>query len=140
MKENSKLPLRYEITIKENEAEIKIIVGNKTLYNITDIFGNDSSSFTRIIGLHEYIFVDGVLVLKKLKRKVNFFDKISSDKTINNKFITLDIETRTIDNIFIPYCISYFDGIKATSFYLSDYKNSDDMLTSCIISLLKRKY
>jgi hypothetical protein len=59
---------------------------------------------------------------------------------LNEKFITLDIETRTINNIFIPYCISYFDGIKSTSVYLSDYLNSDDMLTSCIISLFKRKY
>jgi len=84
--------------------------------------------------------IDSKLALTKLKRRVKFFNKINTDKKINTNFIALDIETRTIDNIFIPYCISYFDGIKATSFYLSDYKNSDDMLTNCIISLLKRKY
>ena len=140
MKENSILPLRYEITIKGNEAEIQVISSNKTLYKFNDTFGDNSNSFTRIFGLHEYVFIDSILVVKKLKRRVKFFNRINTDKKINTNFIALDIETRTIDNIFIPYCISYFDGVKATSFYLSDYKNSDDMLTNCIISLLKRKY
>nr|YP_009649293.1 DNA polymerase family B [Rhizopogon salebrosus]QDA23208.1 DNA polymerase family B [Rhizopogon salebrosus] len=39
-----------------------------------------------------------------------------------------------------PYCISFYDGKKLSSFYLTDYKNSQQMLTFAIASLLKRKY
>lgn len=57
-----------------------------------------------------------------------------------NNFITLDIETQTINNVMIPYSICYYDGKKVKSFYLTDYKDSNDMLKFAIISLLKRKY
>ena len=139
-KENSKLPYKYEINILEDRAEVVYMINEKILYKFIDIFGSNYTSFTRILGMNEYTFRDGKLIIKKLKRKVKFFNKIKHDTKLTSKFITLDIETRTIDNKFIPYCISYYDGIKATSFYLSDYRDVDDMLTSCIINLLKRKY
>lgn len=114
--------------------------GNKVLYQFTDIFGENSTSFTRSIGLDEYLFKNGELLLKQKSRKVSFFELLKTDKKMKNKFITLDIETRTIDSVFIPYCISYFDGKETFPFYLSDYIDSEDMLSSCIVSLLKRKY
>jgi len=52
----------------------------------------------------------------------------------------MDIETRTIDGDFIPYCISIYDGKLSKSYYLSDYNNPEDMLTEAIKSLMKRKY
>jgi hypothetical protein len=39
-----------------------------------------------------------------------------------------------------PYCICFYDGKISKSFYLSDYKDSQEMLTFAIASLLKRKY
>ena len=80
------------------------------------------------------------LVINKSTNNNNFIKKGSIYKEINKKFITLDIETRTIDNIIKPYCFSYFDGNKASSFYLTDFNNIDEMLLACINSLLIRKY
>lgn len=39
-----------------------------------------------------------------------------------------------------PYAICFFDGKKVKSFYLTDYKDSNEMLTFAISSLLKRKH
>jgi hypothetical protein len=66
--------------------------------------------------------------------------KIKTDKVISNKFLTLDIETRTINGIIIPYCISIFNGTKAFSFYLTVNKNENEMLLAAIRSLMKHTY
>ena len=137
---SSILPYFYEITLHGDKQEVKVMDGNKVLYQFIDYFGENSISFTRKIGLDEYLFKNGELLLKQKSRKVSFFESLKTDKKMTNKFITLDIETRTIDNVFIPYCISYFDGKKTFSFYLNDFKDSDDMLTTCITNLLQRKY
>lgn len=52
----------------------------------------------------------------------------------------MDLETNTIDGIMIPYCVSIFDGKVSKSFYLTDYKDSDQMLKASITYLMKRKY
>nr|YP_009649331.1 DNA polymerase family B [Rhizopogon vinicolor]QDA23246.1 DNA polymerase family B [Rhizopogon vinicolor] len=39
-----------------------------------------------------------------------------------------------------PYCICFYDGKSSKSFYLTDYKDSQEMLKFAISSLLKRKY
>jgi hypothetical protein len=62
------------------------------------------------------------------------------DKKCFNKFITCDIETRSINNKITPICFSIFDGEKCKSFYLSDYSSVNDMLLIAIRSLLVTKY
>jgi DNA polymerase type B, organellar and viral len=59
---------------------------------------------------------------------------------LNNSFITLDIETYVKDNILIPFCISIFDGEKVKSFFLSDFKNTEDMILTALASIMIRKY
>lgn len=73
-------------------------------------------------------------------RKTDFITKIKPAKDISNKFITFDIETIDNDNIKVPYCVSIYDGSNYKSFYLSDFKNSDEMLVTAISYLLKRSY
>jgi hypothetical protein len=51
---------------------------------------------------------------------------------ISKNFVTMDLETRTIDGILTPYCISIYDGRKAISFYLSDFESPDLMLKSSL--------
>lgn len=48
------------------------------------------------------------------------------------KFITFEIETRTIDNQMVPYCICIFDGKLKYSFYLTDYKSIEAMIIAAI--------
>ena len=56
---------------------------------------------------------------------------------LNNKFFTLDIETRTINGIITSICIFIYNGSVFNSFYVSDYKDSNDMLLHAVRSLLK---
>ena len=49
--------------------------------------------------------------------------------------MTLNIETQVINNVMIPYSFSYYDGKKVKSFYLTDYKDSKEMLIFAISSL-----
>jgi hypothetical protein len=134
--------LFYDITIEPLWNIIKIINSNNmtilTFKDIPDI--NNNNSFTRIINNQTYYFNNGELIVKTLNKINNLLTKLNKDKKLINKFITLDIETKIINNVMIPYAICYYDGKKVNSFYLTDYKDSNDMLKDCINSLLKRKY
>ena len=52
--------------------------------------------------------------------------------------MTMDLETKNINGILIPYCVSIFDGNKAYSFYITEYASSDEMLKASILFILKR--
>lgn len=52
----------------------------------------------------------------------------------------MDIETQTLNGKMIPYCISFFDGYDSFSYYKSDFKSVEDMLMSCIKSVIDHKY
>ena len=60
-------------------------------------------------------------------------------KTKFDKFLTWDIETRTIDNKMVPYCICVFDGRNKFSFYLSDHKTVGAMLLAAIKLIFTKK-
>jgi hypothetical protein len=139
-----KSDLLYNILIEDlwNKIEIKDSKNMTilTFKDVKDINSQDKSTFTRIINNQKYYFKNGELILKTLEKTTNVLTSLKLDKKVNNKFITLDIETQTINNIMTPYCISFFDGKISKSFYLSDYKDSQEMLTFAISSLLKRKY
>ena len=133
--------LNYSVHREDQIQTVKVsTIKGKLLFEFKDIFGINPSSFTRILKNQEFIFLNGVLKLKKLIRKTEFISKIKVDKKISNRFLTLDIETRTINNIMEPYCVSIFNGTKFTSFYLTDYADSDTMLRNVIQSLMKTRY
>jgi hypothetical protein len=52
----------------------------------------------------------------------------------------MDIETFIKDGIHVPYCISWYDGKICNSYYLTDYKSSEDMITNCIKEIMVKKY
>jgi hypothetical protein len=89
---------------------------------------------------YEYIFIDNELIVKKLDRKTKFIKGIKNDKETINNFITLDIETRVINNLIKPYCVCYFDGKNSFSFYLTDFNNEEALLKETILSLFNEKY
>jgi hypothetical protein len=72
--------------------------------------------------------------------KTKFISKLSTSKNFNNKFITLDIETFIKDSILTVYCISIFDGKIKNSFFLSDFRNVDELITTALESIMIRKY
>jgi len=61
--------------------------------------------------IDEFIFKNNELFLFKTEKPVKFISTLNQQKEINNKFITLDIETYIKDGVHTPYCISFYDGL-----------------------------
>jgi len=59
---------------------------------------------------------------------------------MSKRFVTMDLETRKINGIMTPYCASIYEGRKAISFYLADFKIADEMLKASIKYLMLPKY
>ena len=97
-------------------------------------------TFTRKLNRYTYYFVNGKLVVKSKEHRFDQITKIKADPFYSKRFITMDIATRTIENVITTYCICIFDGQISFSFYLSDYKDSDSMLEAAVRSIMKRKY
>jgi hypothetical protein len=91
------------------------------------------------MNLKSFLLIN-IHIIKKIIRKTSFLKPVKKSKLNLDKIITLDIETRVVNNIITPYCICYYDGINYSSFYLTDYKDSQDMIKNVIISLLVKKY
>jgi hypothetical protein len=133
----------YKIFVNNDHNEVHLLNSNKFLivkFCDYPLDNNNLNTFTRIINNQIYYFKDSQLILKKLQRSTNFLKPIDTDTKINNKFITMDIETQTINNVMTPYAICFYDGINKISFYLTDYKDYNDMIIQAITSIMKRKY
>jgi hypothetical protein len=96
------------ITQLEYQNEVKFFKSGELTYEYIDRIINETS-FVRILGKKEFIFN-------------------------NNEFLTIDIETFLNDGVHIPYCISLYDGINTFSYYLTDYKSSEEMIIQAINS------
>jgi hypothetical protein len=136
---------QYEVKIYDTYCLVDYYVnGESVIQFIYQPFDNrDLSSFKRTIlsNKHEYIIIENKVELRKIQRKCNYIKKDNLKYFNSNKFIAMDLETRLDkQNNFIPYCISMYDGTKYKSYYLSDYKDSTEMLTIAINFLKQRKY
>nr|QXM15420.1 DNA polymerase [Leucoagaricus naucinus] len=78
------------------------------------------------------------IVVKGIENHVEIF----KEKNLNNKIITMDIETLVLANGKMKlYFISWFDGTKANSYYLTDFNNNHKaMIGKAIKDLMKVKY
>jgi DNA polymerase type B, organellar and viral len=133
----------YKITREKTHNLVQLKDKNKKVFfEFTDYLNdpNNLGSFTRKFLDYEYIFIDNELIVKKLNRKTKFIKGIKNDKETINNFITLDIETRVINNVIKPYCVCYFDGKNSFSFYLTDFNNEEALLKETILSLFNEKY
>ena len=136
---------QYRISFYEHSFFVDYTLNNKSLVTFTDeLLDTDNlGTFKRTIKNQVIYF------LRRLRRNGEVDYKIKEYKYITtlspkgyfiNKIITMDLETRNENGKLIPYAISYFDGDKARSFYVSDYNNSGEMMKACILSLMIRKY
>lgn len=135
----------YEVNIS-NDKKVHIIditIADNSVIQFKDTldFTSNLSTFKREFKGKVYYYKDGELVFKEVERKCKFLTKVTGSSHISNKFLTLDIETRTLNGIMVPYCVSIFDGIILKSFYLADYTDSDadSMLKDAIFFLMRKK-
>jgi hypothetical protein len=78
-----------------------------------DFLGANIYSFTRHIGSTKYIIENSEIVFKEVDKRFQFMQPTPKHSKVFDKFITLDIETRIINDEFVPYCICLYDGEKA---------------------------
>jgi len=134
----------FNVVLYDSYIEVKVcsIITEKILFNFTDFMldRDNLSTFKRIIGKQTYIFKDGIKKLVSVVRIVKFIDKIKTSINRTNNFITIDLETRTINGEMSIVCLSIFDGINLYSFYLIDYKSVEEMIKIAFKLLIKRKY
>jgi len=132
----------YDIKILDRELKVTLKIKNRVLLEFRDciIEKGKLGSFERILNNHRYTFIDEVCVFKTIKKETKFLKSIEEIPFINNHFISMDLETRTIDNIMSPYAVSIYDGKELKSLYLTDYTNSDAMLKEAINYIMKPKY
>jgi len=139
-----KSKIEYHIEIYESYTKVDLVVGNKIILSFKDIpiynRSIDFSSYIRKFKNQSYIIENGKLKLKCIKRKTRFIKSIKPSLTLKDNFITMDLETRNINGTLSVYLVSIYDGQNLTSFYLSDYKDSAELLTNAILSIMKRKY
>jgi hypothetical protein len=98
------------------------------------------NSFVRVIDNNQYVYVNGEKVLSQKRKKAQYFSNLPSCKSLTENFITMDLETKSIEGILVPYCVSIFDGKNSYSFYITDYESSEEMLKDSIQFILRRKY
>jgi len=101
---------------------------------------NNYNSFVRLIDNSQYVYDKGEKVLSQKRKKVQYFTNLKPCKKVSYQFITMDLETKSINGNLIPYCVSIFDGKISYSFYITDYKSSDEMLKASVLFILKIKY
>ena len=146
---NSSLIYVIHITnLPNNECKhlVYIMKNGKVILTFEDTIVDKSipDTFTRKIieksGHQEYHFKNGQLVLKLMDRLTSFLKSIKKDNKISKKILTMDLETRRINNVAKPYLLAFYDGVHSYNFYLHDYKNIESMMKAAFTQLLKSKY
>jgi len=140
----------YHINLFEKYQIVNVKINENIILSFKDVMNDkeDLSTFTRTIKNQEYIFIQGELIVKKIKKSVSFLTKVKKNMINSKNFITMDLETRVIDQIMRSYCVSIYDGKTHKSFYLTDYIKQNEelilaeknMLKDSIVYLMKRKY
>jgi hypothetical protein len=136
----------------QNEKGLSIVIRTYIDHNLIEFFKNGISlikfkdtfirenKFMRTIANKKIYFENGEQILLSSEIKSKFISKTKNVKTLTNNFITIDIETIINNGLLTPYLIAFFDGKNLSSFYLSDFESVEQMMLSCLKSLLIRKY
>jgi len=99
----------YTIDVSNEGLTNKVKIHGIVDLQWTDTKINDEL-FSREIGKSIIYFLGGEKVLRKKVLNSKPFTRLSVDKKLNSNFITMDIETVTIDSKITPYLICAYNG------------------------------
>jgi hypothetical protein len=138
---NNSLP-EFLIEIKDLQLHTRLIIQGNELFSFEDkiwsfnqqiegqaIFQynllwkgeNNLNNFTRTIKNTTYLFIDGEEQFMIKDKKVNFItSKKNKDSFKGTNFITMGLETKAINGVLTPYCVSIFNGKTVSSFYITE--------------------
>jgi hypothetical protein len=137
------LQTRENLLVKINKFEVynevELVLRGESILKFRDELISENK-FIRILDNKIFYFENNreILFTKEIKSK--FISKTKNVKTLTNNFITIDIETIINNGLLTPYLIAFFDGKNLSSFYLSDFESVEQMMLTCLKSLLIRKY
>jgi hypothetical protein len=131
--------LLVQILKSENQNSIEIFKNGDLLVKFIDFYLG-SNKFIRIIDNKKFYFENNQQILFTKENKSKNISTLEKSKKLINNFITLDIETYVKDNVLIPFCISIYDGKRSSSFFITDFKDSKDLILTALDSILIRKY
>lgn len=137
----------YRVTIFNNCFLIDYFYKGQIKYRFVDepIDNKDLNTFKRVIEGNIpydqiYIYKDNKIVLATKQKKVSYMKNTKQVYKKSDKFITMDLETFVLNGEMKTYCVSLYDGKEMKTFYLTDYKDSDELMETSIEYLMKRKY
>jgi len=116
---DNKILIILDSDLKDNQQinKIKYIKNGREIANWIDTVIGENS-IMREIGKSIYYYENMELVLIRVIKKSKPIEKIKINKSLINKIITMDLETVLIDNIHVPYLLSWFDGNITNSYYI----------------------
>jgi hypothetical protein len=78
--------------------------------------------------------------LYQVEKSCKFIQPLILKDTLQNKILTLDIETYINQDVHVPYCIVVYDGEQTFYYYLKDFDNPEIMLVTAIENIMIKKY
>lgn len=130
-------------TLSKTDSLVKVFSSESgiNLLEFTDKVIN-KSEFVRIVGKKFYYIKDNKLYFifdKLISNK--FISRLKPQKSYNLDIMTLDVETYVDENNNMNiYCISFFDGKAAKSYFLTDYNNINSLIADLLKNLFSKKY
>jgi hypothetical protein len=117
---NSKTIIILDLSIINNQQvnSIKYIKNGQLLFNWTDTIIN-KNSIIREIGKSIYYYENMELVLVKVIKNTKAIKNVKLNKSLDSRIITMDLETVLIDNVHVPYLLSWFDGNTTKSYIIN---------------------
>jgi hypothetical protein len=97
---------------------IKYFKKDVLLFEWTDKYLS-ATHLVRSIGKSTYHYVNGNLILVRSEKVTSPIAKSKINKQLSIRILTMDIETITVDNIQIPYLLSWYDGNTPKSYFIS---------------------
>jgi DNA polymerase elongation subunit (family B) len=115
---------------------------NTILENIKELVDSSTKDGSSNLISSNYLdslqqFFEGKLLNKESIIKCKFIKSEKRELVMDIKILAFDIECYlNNNNNFIPYACGFSNGINTNLYYLIDYKDSNDMLESCLMNML----
>lgn len=138
--------------INDTQHEIEIYKDEVYLYSIIDsmIKPGNFSYFKRELAVkykeginvtNTFIFKDGKIVYMQEPRSAKFIPSSNKDvKQNSERVLTMDIETRTMDGVLVPICLSVFNGKKSNTYLFRNPNNWKEEMQKVLSFYFSRKY
>jgi DNA polymerase type B, organellar and viral len=125
----------YEIDVSLDKLINKVTLLGASELKWIDTAVSDGC-FKREIQKSTIYFLDGEEVLRKQLIPSKPFKKLNVEKSLQSRFVTMDIETTQRDHQLVPYLINAYNGTDHITSYVDSNMNQKALFHNFIISLL----